>query len=52
MEKDNKLVAELNTNNDKLIMENRDFYIQLNENEGVDKTEEFFNFAKGIGLLM
>jgi hypothetical protein len=35
-------------NNDKLIYENREEYIKLNEKEGIDVTEDFFNFANGI----
>jgi hypothetical protein len=46
MEKDNKLV-DPNANNEKLIHENQQLYIKLNEEEGADVTERFFNFAGG-----
>jgi hypothetical protein len=39
---------EKDQNNDKLIYENREEYIRLNERDGVDVTEDFFNFANCI----
>jgi hypothetical protein len=47
MEKDNKLI-DPNTNSEKLISDNKELYIKLNESDNHDVTEAFFNFSKSM----